>query len=55
MKPGVTCQKLVSINKISPIIEKTHLFIIYIFKLNSLMLCFFSYPAYVDTGALDCV
>ena len=27
MKPGVTCQKLVSLNKISPVIEKTHLFI----------------------------
>ena len=29
--------------------------IIYIFKLNSLVLCFFSYPAYVDIGELDCV
>ena len=27
MKPGVTCQKLVSLNKTSPVIEKTHLFI----------------------------
>ena len=26
MKPAVTCQKLVSLNKISPVIEKTHLF-----------------------------
>ena len=25
MKPGVTCQKLVSLNKISPVTEKTHL------------------------------
>ena len=27
MKPGVTCQKLIFLNKISPVIEKTHLFI----------------------------
>ena len=27
MKPGVTCQKLVCLNKISPVIEKSHLFI----------------------------
>ena len=27
MKPGVTCQKLVSLNKISLVIEKIHLFI----------------------------
>ena len=26
MKPGVTCQKLVSLNKISPVTEKTNLF-----------------------------
>ena len=25
MKPGVTCQKLASLNKISPVTEKTHL------------------------------
>ena len=27
----------------------------YIFKLNSLVLCFFSYPAYVDTGTGLCI
>ena len=30
MRLGVTCRKLVSLNKISPVIEKTHLFINYI-------------------------
>ena len=34
MKPGVTCQKLVSLTKISPVTEKTSLFHILSYLFN---------------------